>query len=46
MEKTILPLIGLVLIVAVILVIREIVMWYWKINAIIDNRKRTNVLFG
>jgi Tfp pilus assembly protein PilN len=36
--------VGLGLFIIVFLFLREILLWYWKVNAIIDNQNKTNQL--
>jgi hypothetical protein len=36
--------IGLALISMVFIVARELVLWYWKINTIVKNQEKTNLL--
>lgn len=33
-------LIGLAIVILIFLLLREVVMWYWKINAIIENQEK------
>ena len=35
-------LLGIILVVVVLLIVREIVMWYWKINAILFELREVN----
>lgn len=39
-------LIGLFLFLCVTFLVREVVMWYWKINIMLDNQDRTNALLA
>lgn len=36
--------IGMVIVFIIFLVAREIVLWYWKINTIVNNQEKTNLL--
>lgn len=37
-------LIAIAFLVIVFLVARELVLWYWKINTIVKNQEKTNIL--
>jgi hypothetical protein len=44
MKETTSLFIAIAIIVIVFLVAREIVLWYWKINTIVKNQEKTNLL--
>jgi hypothetical protein len=35
---------GILLVIIIFVALRELVMWYWKINAIIKNQEKTNLM--
>jgi hypothetical protein len=35
---------GVLLVIIIFVALRELVMWYWKINAIIKNQEKTNLM--
>ncbi len=47
MKNDVLLIVMIVGIVAIaILVLREVLLWYWKINEIVQNQKKTNYLLA
>lgn len=44
MDNFIQILMGVLLVIIIFVALRELVMWYWKINAIIKNQEKTNLM--
>ncbi len=44
MDNFIQILMGILLVIIIFVALRELVMWYWKINAIIKNQEKTNLM--
>lgn len=47
MENTLIPILAALIVgILVLLVIREIVTWYWKVNEFIENQQLSNQLLA
>jgi hypothetical protein len=44
MDNFIQILMGGLLVILIFVALRELVMWYWKINAIVKNQEKTNLM--
>ena len=44
MKETTSFVLAIAIVIIVFLVAREIVLWYWKINTIVKNQEKTNLL--
>jgi hypothetical protein len=44
MENFVQPLMSVLLVILIFVILRELVMWYWKINTIVKNQEKTNLM--
>lgn len=44
MDNTVQAIISVLFVILIFVVLRELVMWYWKINLIVKNQEKTNLL--
>ena len=44
MDNLVQPIVGGLFVILIFVVLRELVMWYWKINEIVKNQEKTNLL--
>ena len=44
MENFVQPLMSVLLVILIFIILRELVMWYWKINTILKNQEKTNLM--
>ena len=44
MDNFVQPLMSVLFIILIFVILRELVMWYWKINTIVKNQEKTNLM--
>jgi hypothetical protein len=44
MDNFVQILMSVLFVIIIFIVLRELVMWYWKINAIVKNQEKTNLM--
>jgi hypothetical protein len=44
MENFVQPLMSVLFVILIFVILRELVMWYWKINTIVKNQEKTNLM--
>jgi hypothetical protein len=44
MENFVQPLMSVLFVILIFIILRELVMWYWKINTIVKNQEKTNLM--